>query len=169
MGVGTLILIDEYLRTSYRPDCDFIEGEVLERNVGKRRHARAQARIAAWFIQRQEVLSLESLTELRMRVGPNRIRIPDVVVAEMPIPEEEVFITPPYLCVEVMSPDDTVAAMQDRLDDYLAFGVPNVWVIDPWKHRGWHVTAEGWATAAGEVMRTADGRIAMPLADVLLP
>jgi hypothetical protein len=68
-----------------------------------------------------------------------------------------------------MSPDDTVAAMQDRLDDYLNFGVPNIWVIDPYKHRGWHVTAEGWATAAGSVMRTADARIAMPLADVLQP
>jgi hypothetical protein len=65
-------------------------------------------------------------------------------------------------------PDDTIAAMQDRVDDYLNFGVPNVWVIDPWKHRGWHVTAEGWSTAAGGVMRTTDGRIAM-LADVLLP
>jgi len=92
----------------------------------------------------------------------------------MPLPEEEVFTTPPYLCIEVMSADDTVAAMQDRLDDYLKFGVPNIWVIDPFfnsrgQHRGWHVTAEGWATAAGGVMRTADGRIAMPLADVLLP
>jgi Uma2 family endonuclease len=169
MGVGTLISIDEYLRTSYRPDCDFVEGEVLERNLGKRKHAYAQARIAAWFIQRQQALSLESLTELRMRVSPNRVRIPNVVVCEMPLPEEEVFTSPPYLCIEVMSPDDTVAAMQDRLDDYLNFGVRNVWVIDSWKHRGWHVTAEGWATAAGGVMRTADGRIAMPLADVLLP
>jgi len=41
-----------------------------------------------------------------------------------------------------MSPDDTMAGMQDRIDDYLHFGVPNVWVIDPWKHRGWRVTAE---------------------------
>jgi len=167
MGVGTLISIDEYLRTSYRPDCDFVEGEVLERNVGKRRHAYAQAEISTWF--GVGFPQLQSFIGVRMRIGPNRIRIPDVVVAEMPIPEEEVFTTPPYLCIEVMSPDDTVSAMQDRLDDYLNFGVPNVWVIDPWKHRGWHVTAEGWATAAGGVMRTADGRIAMPLADVLLP
>jgi Uma2 family endonuclease len=91
------------------------------------------------------------------------------VVCEIPIPDEEVFTSPPYLCIEVMSPDDTIAAMQDRLDDYLQFGVSHVWVIDPWKHRGWHVTAEGWATAAGGVMRTADGRISLPLADVLLP
>jgi len=122
MGVGALISVDEYLRTSYHPDRDFIEGEVLE----------------------------------------------------LPVPVEEIFTSPPYLCVEVMSPDDTIAAMQDRLDDYLQFGVPNVWVIDPYfnkegKHRGWHVTAEGWATAIDGVMRSADKRIAMPLVDVLLP
>ena len=68
-----------------------------------------------------------------------------------------------------MSPDDTIAAMQDRLDDYLQFGIPNIWVIDPGKHRGWRVTAAGWATAGDSIMRTADGRVAMPLADVLLP
>jgi Uma2 family endonuclease len=169
MGVSTLISVDEYLRTGYDPDCDFIEGEVLERNVGKRRHGYAQLRIGAWFVQRREALRLEALTELRMRVGPGRVRIPDVVVTELPLPDEEVFTTPPYLCIEVMSPDDTVAAMQDRLDDYLQFGVTNIWVIDPWKHRGWHVTAEGWATASGGIMRTADGRIALPLVDVLLP
>ena len=169
MGVGTLISVDEYLRTSFDPDCDFVEGEVLERNVGKRRHGYAQLRIGAWFVQRREALRLEALTELRMRVGPGRVRIPDVVVTELPLPDEEVFTTPPYLCIEVMSPDDTVAAMQDRLDDYLQFGVTNIWVIDPWKHRGWHVTAEGWATASGGIMRTADGRIALPLVDVLLP
>jgi hypothetical protein len=68
-----------------------------------------------------------------------------------------------------MSPDDTIAAMQDRLDDYLQFGIPNLWVIDPWKRRGWRVTAEGWAVAADGVMRTADGKVAMPLAEVLEP
>ena len=168
MGVSTLTSVDEYLRTSFHPDCDFIDGEVLERNVGKRRHGYAQARIVIWFGRRTELPPLEPLTELRMRIGPGRIRIPDVVVVEA-IPDEEVFTSPPYLCIEVMSPDDTIAGMQDRLDDYLNFGVPNVWVIDPWKHRGWRVTAEGWATATDGVMRTSDGRIAMPLVDVLLP
>jgi len=54
-----------------------------------------------------------------------------------------------------VSPDDTINGMQDGIDDYLQFGVPNVWVIDPEKHRGWRMTAEG--------------RVAMPLTDVLLP
>lgn len=169
-----MITIDEYLHTSFRPDCDFIDGEVRERNVGMRRHAYAQAEIVSWFNQRKTTLRLQSLPELRMRVSPSRVRIPDVVVSEMPLPDEEVFTSAPYLCVEVMSPDDTFAALQERLDEYLQFGVPNVWVIDPFfkgdgMHRGWRVTAAGWTIAADGVMRTSDGRVAMPLTDVLLP
>jgi hypothetical protein len=30
-----LIPVEEYLRTVYRPNCDFIDGEVQERNMGK--------------------------------------------------------------------------------------------------------------------------------------
>jgi len=169
MSVGTLLSIGDYLNTTYRPDCDFIDGQVVERNVGKRKHGYAQAEITGWFIQRKSTLRLQPITELRLRVAAGRVRIPDVLVAEIPIPDEEVFTTPPYLCIEVMSPDDTINGMQDRIDDYLRFGVPNVWVIDPEKHRGWRVTSEGWATATHGNMRTADGRVAMPLSDVLLP
>lgn len=131
MSVATLISLDEYLRTSFEPDCDYVDGEVVERNVGKRRHGRAQARITIWFGQQEQTLRLETITELRVQVGRGKVRIPDVVVAEIPIPDEEVITTLPYLCIEIMSPDDTMADMQDRIDDYLEFGVPNVWVIDP--------------------------------------
>jgi Uma2 family endonuclease len=167
LGVGTLISLEEYLRTGYDPDCDFIDGEVLERNVGLKTHGLAQLKVASWFDVGEPVL--QPLIALRIQVGPSRVRIPDVVVCELPLPDEDVFTTPPYLCVEVMSPDDTMFAIQERLDDYLHFGVPNIWVVDPWKHRGWRITPEGWTLASDGIMRTADGRVAMPLADVLLP
>jgi hypothetical protein len=200
MSVGTLISLDEYLRTSFDPDCDFVDGEVVERHVGQERksrrtrrqrseeppvqprfggpnlrvfhskkHGYAQCEIGSWFSQRKSELRLQPLTELRMQVNPSRVRVPDVVVSEMPLPLEEVFTSAPYLCVEIMSPRDTMFDIQERTDEYLLFGVPNVWVIDPWKHRGWHVTQEGWRIASDGIMRTADNRVAMPLADVLLP
>jgi len=169
MSAGTLISVEEYLRTGFDPDCDYVDGEVLERNLGNRRHSYTQGSIQVWFTQRRDQTRLQPLPELRMKVSPSKVRIPDVLLCELPLPDEEVFTTPPYLCIEVMSPDDTISSMQDRVDDYLAFGVPNVWVIDPWKHRGWRVTPEGWATAMDGVMRTSDGGLAMPLADVLLP
>ncbi len=168
MGVGTLISLEEYLRTSYRPDCDFVEGHVLERNLGKKKHGYAQGEICYWFRSRKENTRLHPIPELRMRVAPERVRIADIAVSELPLPDEEVFATPPYLCIEIMSPGDTRATMPDRMDDYLRFGVANIWVIDPWKHAGWRVSAEGWVTASDRILCTADGKIAMPLADVLL-
>ena len=168
MGVGTLLSVEEYLRTSFDPDCDFVDGEVVERNVGKKKHSYAQSEIIVWFARYRESLNLRALTELRTQVAAMRVRIPDVLVSEVPLPDEEVFTTPPYLCIEIMSPDDTMSGMQDRMDEYLQFGVPNIWVIDPWKHRGWRVTAAGWTTATDGIMRSADGRVAMPLSDVLL-
>lgn len=169
MDVLAPISIDEYLRTSYHPDCDFVDGEVLERNVGKRRHGYAQSEIVLWFGQRKNSFLLQTFTEQRIRVAGQRVRIPDIVVTGLPIPEEEVFTAAPWMCIEIMSPDDTMAGVQDRLDEYLALGVPNVWVIDPWKHRGWTVSDSGWARATDGIVRSHDGRVAMPLVDVLLP
>jgi len=97
MSGNPLLSIEEYLHTSYHRDCDFVDGEVLERNVGKRRHGYAQAHVGAWFIQRQPALPLVPFLWLRLRIGPNKVRTPDVVVAEIPIPDEEVFTSPPYL------------------------------------------------------------------------
>lgn len=169
MGVGTLISLEEYLSTTYRPDCDFVEGHVLERNLGKPGHGYAQALICSWFVRHAELLpGLMPFSETRLHLAPRRIRIPDVMICELPKKKEEAFDSPPYLCIEILSPEDTMAGLQERVDEYLAFGVRNVWVIDPWKHRGWRVNAEGWATASDGIMCTADGKIAMPLADVLL-
>ncbi len=35
MPATTAVLLSEYLETSYRPDCEYIDGELLERNVGE--------------------------------------------------------------------------------------------------------------------------------------
>jgi hypothetical protein len=61
MGAGTLISLEEYLRTSYRPECDYVDGEVQARNVGQRRHAYAQGKIASWCDRHKDTLHLEPL------------------------------------------------------------------------------------------------------------
>ena len=32
MATRTLVSVEEYLATSYRPDCDYVDGKVVERN-----------------------------------------------------------------------------------------------------------------------------------------
>jgi len=39
MPSRTLVSVDEYLHTSYDPDCDYVDGAIVERNVGERDHS----------------------------------------------------------------------------------------------------------------------------------
>ena len=167
MAHATLVSVEEYLASTFHPDCDYVDGHVLERNVGRKRHSHTQGYAYAWFWTRRVALGLEPHVEQRIEVAPGRYRVPDLLLVRMPVPDEEVFTAPPYLCLEVMSPDDTMSSLQDRLDDYLAFGVPNVWVIDPWKGRAWTVDGIGWRRVHDGMLRTLDGEIRLPLVEIL--
>jgi hypothetical protein len=37
MAAATLVSVEEYLSTSYDPDCDYVDGELEDRNVGGKR------------------------------------------------------------------------------------------------------------------------------------
>jgi len=63
-----VISLEEYLHTAYRPDCDFVEGHVMERNAGTRRHGYAQMFVGGWFAARSE-LRLVPFSETRLRVA----------------------------------------------------------------------------------------------------
>src|ERR1035437_1288050 len=39
MATSSLVSVDEYLSASYRPDCDYVDGVLLGRNVGRFNHA----------------------------------------------------------------------------------------------------------------------------------
>ncbi len=39
MATPVLIPVSEYLNTTYRPDCDYVDGEVRERNLGEKPHS----------------------------------------------------------------------------------------------------------------------------------
>ena len=126
-----LLSIDVYLKTSYRPDCDFVDGELEERNVGERDHNRTQLLIASWFLNHEKEWNIESIPEQRTRVSESRVRIPDVCLVRRDIPTEQVTVTPPLLCIEVLSPEDRLPRLMKRMEDFVAMGVQNLWIVDP--------------------------------------
>jgi Uma2 family endonuclease len=130
MATAVLIPISEYLRTSYRPDREYIDGEVVERNMGKWFHARVQALLTAWFYQHEREWRIQTATEWRTRVSETRVRIPDVVLVPRG-PQADVLNTPPVLVIEILSPDDSYSETQRRAQDYFNMGVETIWVIDP--------------------------------------
>ena len=58
MASRTLISVEEYLRTSYRPDCDYVDGEVLERNVGEKDHSSLQKKIILYLAAHEQQLGI---------------------------------------------------------------------------------------------------------------
>ena len=166
MGISALVSVEEYLKTSYRPDCDYIDGEVRERNTGERDHSFAQGALTAYFFSRQKEWGTSVFPEQRVQVKAQRFRIPDLCVV-LGYPDEQVFRKPPFLCIEILSPGDTVQALQDRIDDYLAFGVSYVWVVNPQSLRGWVYTSEGVQEAKDGVLRTANPELVVPLREVI--
>jgi Uma2 family endonuclease len=166
MTVATQISVDEYLKTSYRPDCDYVDGEVLERNLGEYDHSRPQMRVSAYFFVREEEWHVRVVPEQRVQVSSSRFRIPDVCVVLADSPVESIFRHPPFICIEILSKDDTFKSVTERLDDYVAMGVPNIWVIEPHTRRGYVYNSDGLLEAKDGVLRIANSEIAVPLTSI---
>lgn len=126
--------LDEYLQTSYSPDREYIDGFVVERNLGQGKHSYTQYRLLQKLGEQLDPKGWMPLPEQRVKVAPLRVRVPDICVV---LQLEDVVTAAPRLCVEILSPDDRWSRVNERIHDYQAIGVECIWVIDPWSSRAW--------------------------------
>src|SRR5712692_9663889 len=160
------VSLQEYLDTTYRPDCDYVDGEVVERNTGLRDHSEVQGELLFFFRERRDMWGTHAYVALRLWVAPRRIRVPDICVFVGRDPTEQVPSEPPFICIELLSKDDTLESTQDRIDDYLKFGVPYIWLVNPLNRRAWVYTPDGSREVKDGTLRTENPEIVIPLADV---
>lgn len=166
MPAGALISVEEYLSTSYDPDCDYVDGVVEERNLGEYDHSSLQTAISSYFYNRRAQWNISVVVEQRVQVKPSRFRIPDVCVV-LGKTREQIFRTPPFLCIEVLSPEDRMSRLEARIDDYLTMGVAYVWLFDPQIKRAYTATAiDGLREFKGTVLRTENPALELPLEEV---
>src|SRR6516225_12359232 len=103
MASTTLISVSQYLKSTYRPDCDYVDGRVEERILGEHDHAALQAALILWFGQHQQEWNIEVLPEQRIQVAPTRFRVPDVCLVSLDQPVEQILTKPPLACIEILS------------------------------------------------------------------
>lgn len=163
MSAATLVPVEEYLSTAYDPDPDYVDGELEDRNVGKKSHAKVQSKLDRLLGIRYP--SLFVTVEQRIKVSETRYRVPDVCVMLVE-PDEEVFTEPPFLCIEVLSPEDRASRMERKIADYLKCGVRYIWVVDPQTREAFVHTPTGMHLVEDGVLRTSDPDIGVPLAEI---
>ncbi len=162
MATAVLVPLSEYLGKTYHPDCDYVEGVLGERNVGEIGHSETQSALLVYL--RTQAQDFWCVVEVRVQVKAERFRIPDVTIVRGTKPAGHIITSPPEVAVEVLSPDDRASSIQDRIDDYFAFGIPCVWVINPDTQRAWIHTPEG--SHEVKVLRNAAGDLAVPLSAI---
>ena len=136
MGAKAAVSVEEYLRTSF-PDLDreFRDGEIVERTLPDKLHSRTQVLIAVFFEALRKRFSVFAYTELRLRLREGLILIPDVCVYWPERPASRFPDVPPLVAIEILSEDDRLTAVREKLEEYRAWGVKHVWLVDPHSRR----------------------------------
>jgi Uma2 family endonuclease len=166
MSSATLVSLQEYLATSFRPDRDYVDGELQERNLGEQPHSRTQILLGAFLLLKEAEWGIRILTEQRVQVSATRFRVPDVCALMAADPRDPIVRQAPFLCVEILSKEDTVTRLNERISDYFQMGVPYVWVIDPLTRRAFCYTPGEMHEVLDGMLRTKDPDIVVPLEEV---
>jgi Uma2 family endonuclease len=125
--------VQDYLKTTCDPDCEFVEGILEERPMGERDHAAWQDAIQAWFRDHKRKWNIQIYPELRVQVAPNLFRVPDVTILSREAPREQIVTHAPLAVFEILSPEDTMTRMLNKLADYERMGIQAIWVVEPKK------------------------------------
>jgi len=133
MATHTAIPLEEYLRTYYDPDMEYVDGQLVERHVGEYFHGLLQLLLGSELRLRARERRFRAFAETRVKINDRpRYRIPDLSV--MPLPHEVTSVlTQPHLVIEIVSPDDEASELLQKIADYAEAGIPYVWIVDPYK------------------------------------
>ena len=123
--------VREYLRTSWSPDRELVDGRIEERNLGEKEHSIIQRYLTVLFAIKRAEWGVEVFPELRTQTQTRRFRVPDVLVMRSGEKFDRYVTQPPLIAIEILSPEDTLRAMQAKAAEYRQFGIENIWIIDP--------------------------------------
>ncbi|MSR56731.1 MAG: Uma2 family endonuclease [Planctomycetaceae bacterium] len=140
MPVKTLITAEEFLDLAGDGIRELIRGEIVEMSPPSARHGWICGRIAViisrWADPIRAGFFLGNDSGIVTERDPDTVRGPDcqfISRKRLPegLPKDGYLSVPPELAVEVLSPSNRWAEMMKKIDEYLATGVLEVWIVDP--------------------------------------
>jgi Uma2 family endonuclease len=128
-----LVPVEEYLNASY-PDGDreYLDGVIVERNVGTPGHSALQKFLILHFGSFEEQFHIDVRPECRTRIEETRYRVPDIVVMARPFRHtDRIILDAPLIIIEILSPDDEMKDTMRRFREYEKLGVRHIVQMDP--------------------------------------
>ena len=154
MATSTAVPVEEYLSTTYHPDMEYVDGQLLERHVGEHYHSLTQNIVGAELRERGRDRGFRAFTEQRVRVSNEpKYRVPDLCVKALPYKVAAV-LDHVDLAIEIVSPDDEPGDLLDKIEEYIGAGIPYVWVVDPYKRTLRELVDRVIRRATGTVLAT---------------
>ncbi len=123
--------LDLYLKSSFEPDAEYVDGVIEERPMGENDHSSWQLALQLWFAQHIKEWNIRVRPELRVQVARTRFRVPDVTILDRNLPVEQIVTRAPIAVFEVLSPEDSINRMMTKLSDYERMGIKTILVLDP--------------------------------------
>src|ERR1022692_472599 len=132
------VTYEEWLRMPEVTDAieEVVNGEIRIMPPAKVLHAWIVALLNGTLISQfdqKRVIVFTGSFGIIIRKAPLTSRIPDLAVFEVAtlIQKDGYIHSAPQLLVEVLSPSNTRREREEKLGDYAALGVPEVWVVSP--------------------------------------
>ncbi len=117
---------------------ELVRGEVIELSRPKPRHGHICSKIdrrLGTFVELHNLgWVLSNDTGVIVERDPDTVRGPDLCfysLERMPFLPETYSEFAPELAVEVLSPDDRMTEVREKVREYLAAGVKLIWVVNP--------------------------------------
>ncbi|HWG20886.1 MAG TPA: Uma2 family endonuclease [Terracidiphilus sp.] len=149
------VSVEEYLSTVYEHDCEYVDGVIEERDLGEFEHSYVQGLLITMFNMHEEDWGVFALPEQRIQTRKTHFRIPDVTILREGTKYEGILTHPPFLVIEVQSPEVPMRRTAAKAAEYRDFGIEHVWVLDPYARVAYRGTTDGL-----ELVRT--GELSIP-------
>ena len=128
MEIAPPVSLEEYLSMSYDPDVEYVDGVLEERNIGDWLHSLTQSNVI--YALSRKYPRFYALPALRSNTAPTRYRLPDITVL-LSRPTTDYLLEPAHIVIEILSDDDRMTKVLEKLAEYESKGVLHIWIVDP--------------------------------------
>ena len=136
MSAGTtLVSVEEYLSTNYKPACEYVDGVLYQKPMPTRKHGLLESRLS--YLLARGFSDFEVDCEVAVQIRTGKYFVPDLIVQRRDSIQDPYPTAPVHLCIEILSPDDRMSEVLAKCEEYHAWGVATTWIVDPDTQRAW--------------------------------